>query len=155
MNELETARGWLESEQAYVSCKHEDDKLVVCERAGLLFVFNFHTHKSFSDYRVGTARPGCFRPILCSDEQRFGGHDRVTLTSQHFTQPTPWHDRPHSLLVSPPRPRKEEEEEEQEEQEEQEEKWNREKKRRKRRRKRRRRSVQKKEGVTLCDRLKA
>ena len=36
----------------FVSWKHEDDKVIVFERAGLVFVFNFHTHKSFSDYKV-------------------------------------------------------------------------------------------------------
>jgi hypothetical protein len=49
---LEDKYGWLASDPAYVSWKHEGDKVVVFERAGLLFVFNFHTSKSFSDYKV-------------------------------------------------------------------------------------------------------
>jgi hypothetical protein len=35
-----------------VSCKHEDDKTIIFERAGLIFAFNFHTSKSYTDYKV-------------------------------------------------------------------------------------------------------
>ena len=44
--------GWLASDPAYVSCKHEEDKVIVFERAGLIFAFNFHTTNSYSDYKV-------------------------------------------------------------------------------------------------------
>jgi 1,4-alpha-glucan branching enzyme len=40
MNNLETVYKWLSSPQAYVSLKHEGDKMLVFERAGLLFIFN-------------------------------------------------------------------------------------------------------------------
>jgi 1,4-alpha-glucan branching enzyme len=48
----ESKYGWLAANPGYVSCKHEDDKTVAFERAGVLFVFNFHPTKSFTDYRV-------------------------------------------------------------------------------------------------------
>lgn len=44
--------------QAYVSCHHEDDKMIVFERGSLLWVFNFHSTKSFADYRVGASIAG-------------------------------------------------------------------------------------------------
>ena len=44
--------------QAYVSCHHEDDKLIVFERASLMWVFNFHPTKSFADYRIGASIAG-------------------------------------------------------------------------------------------------
>lgn len=44
--------------QAYVSCHHEDDKMIVFERGSLLWVFNFHSTKSFADYRVGVSIAG-------------------------------------------------------------------------------------------------
>lgn len=50
--------------QAYVSCKHEDDKIICAERAGLLFVFNFHSNKSFTDYRLGVDAPGDYKVSL-------------------------------------------------------------------------------------------
>jgi hypothetical protein len=49
---LESKYGWLAADPGYVSCKHEDDKTVIFERAGLIFAFNFHTSKSFTDYKV-------------------------------------------------------------------------------------------------------
>ena len=52
MNKAETKHGWLSSDPAYVSRKHEDDKIIAFERGGHLFVFNFHTSKSFTDYKV-------------------------------------------------------------------------------------------------------
>ena len=52
MNKAETKWGWLSSDPGYVSRKHEDDKIIAFERGGHLFVFNFHTSKSFTDYKV-------------------------------------------------------------------------------------------------------
>lgn len=43
MQHLEEKYGWLASPQAYISLKHEGDKVIVFERAGLLWIFNFHT----------------------------------------------------------------------------------------------------------------
>ena len=51
-NSLEEKYGWLASDPGYVSCKHEEDKVIVFERAGLIFAFNFHTSKSYTDYKV-------------------------------------------------------------------------------------------------------
>jgi hypothetical protein len=44
--------------QAYISRKHEDDKVVVFERSGLVFVFNFHPSKSYTDYKIGVWEDG-------------------------------------------------------------------------------------------------
>jgi Alpha amylase, C-terminal all-beta domain len=44
--------------KAYISRKHEDDKVITFERAGLVFVFNFHVEKSFTDYKIGVEVPG-------------------------------------------------------------------------------------------------
>jgi len=46
--------------QAYVSRKHEDDKVIVFERAGLIFVFNFNPSKSFTDYKIGVQVDGVY-----------------------------------------------------------------------------------------------
>lgn len=52
MNFAEEKYGWL-SKSEHISWKHEGDKVIAFERAGLVFVFNFHNLKSFSDYKVG------------------------------------------------------------------------------------------------------
>lgn len=70
MNLLEDKFGWLLSPQvelvlllcdifkAYISTKHNSDKVIVFERGNLLWVFNFHPSNSYSDYRVGVDEAG-------------------------------------------------------------------------------------------------
>ena len=131
---------WPARSQAYVSRKHEDDKVIVYERAQLLFIFNFHPRQSFTDYQIGsywarryavTARPResrsrghspspapsrrrlrCARLLDClsggrprytivlnSDSKAYGGDEHVLASSEYFTTPTAFDDRPHSLKV--------------------------------------------------------
>lgn len=49
MQHLEAKYGWLNAHQAYISLKNQSDKVIVFERAGLLWIFNFHG--SVSDTR--------------------------------------------------------------------------------------------------------
>lgn len=44
--------------QAFLSAKHEEDKVIVFDRANVVFIFNFHPSKSFQDYRVAVEVPG-------------------------------------------------------------------------------------------------
>lgn len=100
MNHTEARYGWLNSPQAYVSLKHEVDKMIVFERAGLLFAFNFHPTQSFSDYRIGVEEPGEYTVVLTSDEKRFGGFDNVTLGGSYFTTPMEWNGRKNWMQAS-------------------------------------------------------
>ncbi|PIL37307.1 ATP-binding cassette transporter [Ganoderma sinense ZZ0214-1] len=93
MNHTEEKYGWLHAEPAYVSLKHEVDKIIVFERAGLLFVFNFHPTQSFSDYRVGVEQAGDYEVVLSSDEKRFGGFENVVLGGTYKTTPMEWNER--------------------------------------------------------------
>jgi len=119
MNHLAGQYGWLDSpqvristdtnanqhhsqaslSQAYVSLKNESDKVIVFERAGLLFIFNFHPTKSFTDYRVGVEDGGEYKIVLSSDEKRFGGFDNIMLDSKFFTEPMEWNGRKNFLQV--------------------------------------------------------
>ncbi|KAN0044951.1 hypothetical protein ACTA71_006477 [Dictyostelium dimigraforme] len=99
MNKLEQEFRWLSSNSAYISLKHEDDKIIVYERAGLIFIFNFHPSKSFSDYRIGSGISGKFVNALDSDRQEFGGHVRIGKDNYHYTEDKPWHERQFSLSV--------------------------------------------------------
>jgi 1,4-alpha-glucan branching enzyme len=58
MNRVEAQHHFLSRGPAYVSWKHEGDKVVVFERGGLLFIFNFHPTQSFPGYKVGIDVPG-------------------------------------------------------------------------------------------------
>uniref|UniRef100_A0A6G1S4L1 1,4-alpha-glucan branching enzyme n=1 Tax=Aceria tosichella TaxID=561515 RepID=A0A6G1S4L1_9ACAR len=77
MNQLEDRYKWLSSHPAWVSCKHEDDKMIVFDRAGLVFVFNFHPTKSFTDYKIGIDVAGKYQIVLDSDTADNGGHSRL------------------------------------------------------------------------------
>ncbi|KAK0499782.1 glycoside hydrolase family 13 protein [Armillaria luteobubalina] len=102
MNHADEKYGWLSAQPAYVSLKHEVDKVIVYERAGLLFVFNFHPTQSFTDYRVGVDEAGEYSVVLTSDEGRFGGFDNVKLAGQYFTTPMEWNNRKNWVQVYVP-----------------------------------------------------
>ncbi|CAH0382025.1 unnamed protein product [Bemisia tabaci] len=99
MNHLEEKYGWLRSNPAYVSWKHEDDKVIAFERANLLFAFNFHPTKSFTDYKLGVDLAGEFKVVLNSDAPEFGGHNRIDPNVTHLTHPEHWAHRLNWLQV--------------------------------------------------------
>lgn len=99
MQWTEEKYGWLHSEQAYVSLRNETDKVVVFERAGLLWIFNFHPSSSFSDYRVGVEKEGTYRIVISSDSEAFGGLGRVTEDTRFFTTPFGWNGRRNFVQV--------------------------------------------------------
>ena len=82
-----------------MSWKHEDDKVIVFSRAGLVFVFNFNPTKSFADYAVGVDVSGTYNVVLNSDDPNFGGENRIDVTVPHFTSPEPFSDKPHRMFV--------------------------------------------------------
>ena len=45
----------------FVLSQDEGDKLIVCERGDLVFVFNFNPSQSFSDYGVGCKNAGSYK----------------------------------------------------------------------------------------------
>lgn len=75
------------------------DKTIVYERAGLLFIFNFHPSNSFTDYRVGIEEAGEYKVVMSSDEKRFGGFDRIALDGRYFTTAMEWNGRKNWLQV--------------------------------------------------------
>ncbi|CAK8689223.1 unnamed protein product [Clavelina lepadiformis] len=99
MQNTEEKYGWLNAPQGYVSRKHEDDKVFIFERNGVLFLFNFHPTKSFTGYRVGVGQPGKYKIVLDSDDPFFGGHDRNDRSVEFFTNNIPWDGRQQSLMV--------------------------------------------------------
>lgn len=53
MTHLDKAFGFMSAPHQYISRKDEADKMIVCERGDLVFVFNFHPTNSYTDYRIG------------------------------------------------------------------------------------------------------
>lgn len=99
MQHAEDKYGWLHSEQAYVSLKNEADKVIVFERAGLLWIFNFNPVKSFADYRVGVEQSGTYRVVLDTDSKDVGGFSRVDESTRFFTTPFAWNGRKNFVQV--------------------------------------------------------
>lgn len=67
----------------------EDNKTLVFEKAGLIFVFNFHVNNSLPDYEFMVSEPGTYRLILSSDDREFGGWGRIDASVEHFTFTNP------------------------------------------------------------------
>ncbi|XP_076450811.1 1,4-alpha-glucan-branching enzyme-like isoform X2 [Babylonia areolata] len=100
MIHLEARYSFLYNRQNFVSTKHNDDKVVVFDRADILvFVFNFHTHKSFTDYKIGVKEPGTYRIVLDTDAEQYGGHKRLDHNTVFQTFDEPWNGRPHHTFV--------------------------------------------------------
>jgi 1,4-alpha-glucan branching enzyme len=113
MNLTEAKYKWLQAPQAYVSLKHETDKVIVFERAGLVFVFNLHPSASYTDFRIGIEVPGTYRVVLDTDDPLFGGFGRIQQDTRFFTTPMTWNERKNfaqvylptrTALVSPLKP---------------------------------------------------
>ncbi|CAM4551088.1 unnamed protein product [Leuciscus chuanchicus] len=99
MNRTEDKYGWLAAPPAYVSAKHEGDKVIVFERANVIFIFNFHPTNSYSNYRVSAGPAGKYKIKLDSDEIQYGGHGRLDHNTDFFTEPLGFNDRPNSMMV--------------------------------------------------------
>jgi 1,4-alpha-glucan branching enzyme len=99
MINLEHKEKFLESGSTYITLKHEGDKIIAFERGNLLFVFNFHTTKSFDNYSIGIEQPGCYKVVLSSDDEEFGGFNRIDKTVDHFTMPEPYQNRKNKIML--------------------------------------------------------
>ncbi|KAK4878494.1 hypothetical protein RN001_011000 [Aquatica leii] len=99
MNHLEERYGWLHANPGYVSWKHQDDKVVAFERAGLVFIFNFNPTKSFPDYPVGVHDEGKYVIVLSSDDSEFGGQNRIDKTIPYVTRSEGFAGRRYSFLI--------------------------------------------------------
>lgn len=60
------------------------DKVIAFTRGDLLFVFNFHPVKSFTDY--GIPIKGKFRILIDSDDPEFGGFNRISRSTIYLSQ---------------------------------------------------------------------
>jgi 1,4-alpha-glucan branching enzyme len=73
----------LEAEWPSKQYEHVDDKLLVFERAGLIFVFNFDPNRSYEGRNIPCSS-GQYSILLTTDSASFGGFDRID-ESQSFT----------------------------------------------------------------------
>jgi 1,4-alpha-glucan branching enzyme len=63
----------------------EENKTIVFEKQGLVFVFNFHPDRSIPGYSFIVPEPGDYIPALNSDGTEFGGQGRIDESLKHIT----------------------------------------------------------------------
>ncbi len=61
------------------------NKTMVFTMRNLLFVFNWHPEASIPEYITAVPKHGKYVPILSTDEARFGGQERETMSVEHFS----------------------------------------------------------------------
>lgn len=64
----------------------EQNKCLVFERAGLIFLFNFHISGSIPGYEFVVPEAGKYRIMLNSDHENFGGHGRINEEMLYTTR---------------------------------------------------------------------
>jgi 1,4-alpha-glucan branching enzyme len=60
-------------DQRYYS---EEQKVLVFERGGYLFAFNFHPMNTYTRFTVPTGGASAYRVVLSSDDEKYGGFGR-------------------------------------------------------------------------------
>jgi len=90
-------QGVLKSSDPHLILEHNDDKVLIFERTGLIWAFNFHPTRSYFDFQFPAA-PGRYHIVLDSDDSRYGGFDRLDRGQSHFTF-TADHARSHRLSL--------------------------------------------------------
>ncbi len=86
MQHLDAAHHLLADENIQLLFIHEDAKQIVYARGGLVFVFNFHSTASVTDWRVPVPEKTDYRLILNTDDAAYGGYSAVE--GVHY----PWQD---------------------------------------------------------------
>ena len=63
---------------------NEGDQILAFKRKDLIFVFNFHPNKAFTDYGI-LAPKGEYKTILNTDSPEYGGYGLIDESIPHFT----------------------------------------------------------------------
>ena len=67
--------------------QHTDDHVLIYEKAGLIFAFNFHPEKSFTGYFIPTLEAGEYAVSLTTDDPTFGGKGNVSKKATYTAKP--------------------------------------------------------------------
>lgn len=66
----------LESQDTRQLNMDSTNNVVIFQRAGLIFLFNFHPNNAIFDYKFEAPEKGNYKIILSSDDSKYGGFDR-------------------------------------------------------------------------------
>ncbi|MDX2189870.1 MAG: alpha amylase C-terminal domain-containing protein [Bacteroidota bacterium] len=61
-----------------------NNKVIICERKNLIFIFNFSPNNSIFDYKFNVLQGGAYKIILNSDANMFGGHGRIDTNMEYI-----------------------------------------------------------------------
>jgi 1,4-alpha-glucan branching enzyme len=75
---------FLDTPGAELLLLHEQDRILAFRRRNLVFVFNFHPVRSYSDHRI-PASPGKYLMVLDTDAAGYGGQGRLASGQEHLT----------------------------------------------------------------------
>lgn len=77
---------------AYARLLDEENKTMAFDYGDLLFVFNWHPTRSTAGFTVEVPQPGRYQAIFSTDEGEFGGADRISADTVHFSFPVAGED---------------------------------------------------------------
>ena len=63
----------------------EEQKILVYKRSDVVFVFNFDPSRSYEGYPLRNLAAGIYAPIMSTDEKKFGGDGRASLSCKYRT----------------------------------------------------------------------
>lgn len=78
---------------------HEDTRQLVFRRGALVFVFNFHPTKSYTDLRIPVPDRENYTVVLSSDDPAYSGHGRLNDGVEYPIQLEPMYGREQSLSI--------------------------------------------------------
>ncbi len=81
---------------------HEANKQLVYRRGPLVFIFNFHPHNSYSDWRIPVPDLKDYRVLLNTDSRRFEGPGLCAEEQTYVVQKQPWDGREQSVQIYVP-----------------------------------------------------
>ena len=68
---------------------HQQDKILIYTKGKFVFIFNFHPERSFDGYFVPVGEAGTYAVVLSSDDDKFGGFNRVDSSVCYEATETP------------------------------------------------------------------
>lgn len=77
---------------------HKGNQILAYTRGNYLFVFNFHPTQSFVDYGIPLSAAK-YKIVLNTDEERFGGQNRIDDQLTYYTHPAGGLSSQHYLLL--------------------------------------------------------
>ena len=86
MNYWESVFGSNIKPHEYVTLTNEMDKVIAFEKGELVYIFNFHPSNSYSDYQIGTHWRSDHMLLFETDEERFGGHQRLNAAHDQWVK---------------------------------------------------------------------